>query len=252
MSKIFAISDIHGCYDELMALMKKLPLNPIKDKMVFLGDYIDRGHQSMQVVKQLIKWDKKYPHWEFLYGNHEDLMLDALVYKGRIYHSYDLWYGQGGKETAKSYFRKNMNKYDMAISQPKDHIKWKHLDWLRKRPIYHETEKYFFVHAAVLPNITLAEFKHHIDNNEAPVRGAAIWAREDFINCKYDWGKKIIFGHTANSSNRKWGKPFEPIVMENKIGIDTAVCPGRCNKLTAVELPIEKFYFQEYIWKNKI
>ena len=239
--RFFTIGDIHACYDELMLLMKKLRkeahLNYKRDTVVFLGDYIDRGPKAKQVVSQLMKWEKKYPHWVFLYGNHEDLMLDALVGGGKIYHSYDLWFGQGGKQTAESYFPKGMSKYDMAISQPKDHIEWQHLDWLRKRPIYYETDDYFFVHAGVKPNLTLKEFTNNI--NDPDIRWDAIWIRDEFIDSERDWGKKIIFGHTAVSPL------FQPIVKENKIGIDTAVCPSANQKLTAIELPAEKFYFQK-------
>lgn len=235
--KTFAIGDIHGCYDELMALMDKLKseahLNPKKDVVVFLGDYIDRGPKSKQVVSQLIEWNKKYPHWQFLYGNHEDLMLDALVYKGKIYDMYDLWWGQGGKETAHSYFPEGMSKYDMAISQPKDHILPEHLDWLRQRPFYWENEDYFFVHGGIPLATELEDIRKESESED--MRYKVIWARDEFIYDQKDYGKKIIFGHTP-------GPNFNPWVFDNKIGIDTAVCPSANNKLTAVELPNEKFY----------
>jgi len=55
MGKIFAIGDIHGCYDQLLVLMKKIPIDFNKDTLVFMGDYIDRGSQSVEVVDYLIK-----------------------------------------------------------------------------------------------------------------------------------------------------------------------------------------------------
>ncbi len=58
-----------------------------------------------------------------------------------------------------------------------------------------------------------------------------LWIREPFISSPYDFGKKVIFGHT----------PFvEPLIMKNKIGIDTGAVFG--NKLTCIELPDERFY----------
>src|SRR5690606_2905461 len=97
INKIFAISDIHGCYGDLMTLYNKLPINPKKDQMVFLGDYIDRGPDSDKVIQQLIDWKKKYPHWQVLLGNHEDMMLDALRVGHPVYGDYYHWFEQGGK-----------------------------------------------------------------------------------------------------------------------------------------------------------
>lgn len=228
--KTFAISDIHGCYDELMALYKKLPINPEKDRMVFLGDYIDRGPKSREVVQQLMDWKKQYPHWVMLYGNHEDLMLDALMYGGRVYGSFDLWFNQGGRQTYYSYLPKDLTRYERAISSIKDTISKEHIEWLASLPRYFEDDKYIFVHGGVKPSKTPAD----TDPQDL------IWIRDEFIDSDYDWGKKVIFGHTP-------AKNLEPTVMKNKIGIDTAVCYSAFNKLTCVELPSEKFYQQEHL-----
>lgn len=230
--KIFAMSDIHGCYDELMALYRQLPINPKKDILVICGDVVDRGPKSKQVVQQLIDWKKKYPHWQFLYGNHEDLMLDALLYGGRIYNSYSLWYGQGGRETFYSYIDGNLSDYEKQLCQPKDVIPKEHIEFLASLPRYYETKDYIFVHGGLKPGKT-AE-----DTNPQDL----IWIRDEFLNSNYDWGKKIIHGHTPASD-------LEPDVQKNRIGIDTAVCYSANNKLTCIELPIEKFYFQENLKK---
>lgn len=225
--KIFAISDIHGCYDELMALFNSLPMHPEIDTMVFLGDYIDRGPDSKKVIQQLIDWKEQYPHWVMLKGNHEHMMLDALVYNGIVYHSYDLWYTQGGKETHYSYLPDTLTAYKKAITKPEDFIPIEHLTFLASLPVFHETDDYIFVHGGCVPGEHPSESKQY----------DLMWIRDDFIKSNYDWGKKVIFGHTCADD-------FQPIVMANKIGIDTGVCPGRNNKLTCVELPAEKFYFE--------
>jgi serine/threonine protein phosphatase 1 len=251
-NKVFAIADIHGCYKTLMALMEKLPIDLENDQVVFVGDYTDRGPRSKQVITQLMKWEKEHPTWKFLYGNHEDLLLDALVYKGRQYHMYDLWWGQGGKETAMSYVPKGRTAYEKAITPVKDSIPYTHLKWLMDRPYYAEFGDYFFVHGAVIPGTSLEDLKEKLDsplpNDE---KQSVIWGRDLFIFSKYNWGKKIVFGHTADYDGRyhapPGGDPFQPIVRKNKIGIDCAVCPPACNKLCAVELPSETFYFQDYV-----
>lgn len=254
MSKIFAIADIHGCYDTLIALMKKLPLDKEKDTVVFMGDYVDRGPKTKQVIDQMIEWEKQYPHWKFLYGNHEDLMLDALIGKGQIYHSYDLWWGQGGRETFESYIPPERTVYEKAITQVLDVIPAEHIDWLRTRAYYFDSKDYFFVHAGIPKKTSLEDFKTQIDNGDATAKYNSIWIRDEFIDSVKDWGKKIIFGHTADGTGRyNWKRhdhminPLQPIIRDNKIGIDCAVCPPSAEKLCAIELPSEEFYFQESI-----
>ena len=252
MNRTFAMGDVHACYDEMMSLYKKLDeaqFNPEEDVLVFLGDYVDRGPKAKQVITQLMKWNKLYPHWKFLIGNHEDLMLDALVYNGQQYHDYDLWWEQGGKQTAYSYIPKNRSAYEKAITSIKDSISYEHLKWLMERPYYFDTEKYFFVHGAVIPGMSLKTLKKKLDEPlPSEEKQAVIWGRETFINSDFPWGKKIVFGHTADYDghhNPPTWEPFQPIIKENKIGIDTAVCPPSSHVLTAVELPAEKFYYQE-------
>jgi fructose-1,6-bisphosphatase len=61
MSKIFAVGDIHGSFDQLEALMKKIPIDLARDTLVFIGDYIDRGPASIEVVDYLIDLKKRFP-----------------------------------------------------------------------------------------------------------------------------------------------------------------------------------------------
>lgn len=246
-NKIFSIGDIHGCYTELMLLMKKLPLDPKKDKVIFLGDYIDRGPDSKKVVAQLIDWKKKYPHWVFLYGNHEDILMN-WVEGGQKYQEDDTWscfLTNGGKETLKSY----------KLSEPvKIGIPKSHLDFLfEETELTFETDNYFFVHGGLIPSIPIKDIKKILENAKPatePISNALIWAREEFIDSDWDWGKFVVFGHTP-AYKKEWGKFGYPIIMKNKIGIDGAVCPSACKNLIAVELPIERFYFQENITCKK-
>lgn len=234
--KTWAIGDLHGCYRELMALYKQLleaGLQPEKEVVVFMGDYCDRGPDSKKVVRQLMKWQKQYPHWIFLYGNHEDILRN-WVKGGQDYQEDAQWscyLANGGKETLKSY----------GISEPiKSLFPKKDLDFLlhRTRMIY-ETDKYVFVHAGLVPELPISE---HI-KEEIYIK-AMLWGRETFIDNDWNWGKKVIFGHTAAYQPR-WGKLGDPIVMKNKIGIDGAVCPPGNRNLIAIELPKEKIYLQE-------
>ena len=82
-----------------------VPLHPEQDRLVFMGDYIDRGPDARRVIEQMIAWQAQYPHWVFLTGNHEDMMLDALDNGGRFYDAFydhpDLWLAAGGRATAR-------------------------------------------------------------------------------------------------------------------------------------------------------
>ncbi|MDQ3654918.1 MAG: serine/threonine protein phosphatase [Chloroflexota bacterium] len=241
MSKLFAVGDIHGRFTELAALMDSLRseagLRADSDTIVFLGDYVDGGPDTRLVVEQLIAWQERYPHWRFLKGNHEDMMLDALVYNSRTYGFYDMWWGQGGRATALSYLPEDASDYDHAIMQPREFIPPHHLEWLNSRPLTHEQDGYVFVHAGFAPRIGLA----------AQAEEDMLWIRERFVNSDWDFdGKRVVFGHT----------PFdEPLVMPNKIGIDTMF--HDFGKLTAVELntanvhPDPIFYFSPAVVRDR-
>lgn len=220
MRRLFAVGDIHGHFDELAQLMNRLVteggLRGRTDTVVFLGDYVDGGPDTRKVIDQLMAWQEEYPHWRFLKGNHEDMMLDALVFNSRKYGFYDMWWGQGGKATAYSYLPEDVTGYDRAIMQPTEFILTRHLEWLNNLPLTHEQDGYVFVHAGFAPRIGL----------QGQTERDMLWIRERFVNSDWDFdGKRVVFGHT----------PFEePLVMPNKIGIDTMF--HSFGKLTAVEL----------------
>jgi len=254
--KTFAIGDIHGCYKEMMSLMGILPLEPKEDTVVFLGDYVDRGPDSMRVVEQLIDWHEDYPQWVFLYGNHEDIFLDAIINKSEKYGE-KCWFANGGRATYKSYGgRLNRTKPEshlgvdplVPVSRRELDFDWweapkvpripkSHIKFLKDKTLYlYEDTNYVFVHAGLTPMEPISYSRKYPDT--------LIWAREEFIESNYDWGKKVIFGHTADYEGKynTARKRFEPIIMKNKIGIDTAVCPPASKRLTAIELPSEKLY----------
>ena len=244
--KYWALADVHGSYNELMVMYKNIlknGFNPEKDILIHLGDAIDRGPDSKKVVSKFIEWKNKYPHWVFIKGNHEDIFEDWLLNNGKRYGQNN-WFANGGKTTYESYgghYGKEVNgkfEFPRFPDFPKEH-----LDFLFNLPISYETDDYFFVHGGV-DNKPLEENKDHY---------RMMWLREQFINSNYDWGKKIIFGHSCDSKGRYynpknlWSKNqvFMPMVMDNKMGIDCAVCPPSTKRLACLELPEEKFHFIE-------
>ncbi len=244
MGKLYAVGDIHGHFAELTGLMGTLVseagLRPDTDTVVFLGDYVDGGPATRQVLDQLIAWQDEYPRWVFLKGNHEDLMLDALVYNNRTYGDYYLWWNQGGRATAHSYLPPDASDYDRAIMQPDEFIATNHLAWLNTRPLTHDQDGFLFVHAGFRP-------PYHLD---AQREEDMLWIREGFFGHRFNFGKPVVFGHT----------PFEEpqVFFDNRpghegeivaIGIDTMF--HDFGKLTAVALDPgaphaePAFYFSE-------
>ena len=209
MKKIFAIGDIHGSYDRLKTLMDKIPIDFSRDTLVFIGDYIDRGPHSVEVVDYLMQLKNRVPGVIFLKGNHED-MLDKFI-NGDDRFTYLL---NGGQQTLDSYLTKPVQSDFYPI--PPDHM-----DFFKSLRLFYETEEFIFVHAGLRPRVPLESQKPQ----------DLLWIRDKFVSTKYDFGKRVIFGHTPLKN---------PLVEPNKIGIDTGAVYG--NALTCVQLPDLVFF----------
>ncbi|MBU4186311.1 MAG: serine/threonine protein phosphatase [Proteobacteria bacterium] len=211
MGKIFAIGDIHGCFDKLHTLMALLEVNKEKDILIFLGDYIDRGPQSMDVVEYLIHLSQDGYHTIFLKGNHEAMLQDYLSGQDKT-----IFLLSGGTNTLDSYRQhQHIDRFQNLIIPPS------HIKFFQSLRLFYETDSYMFVHAGLVPKVPLNQQQEK----------DLLWIRDPFIHSTHDFGKTVIFGHT----------PFkEPFVTKNKIGIDTGAVYD--NKLTCIELPAQKFY----------
>ena len=209
MGKIFAIGDIHGSFDKLQDLMQKIPIDFENDTLVFIGDYIDRGPGSVEVVDYLLTLKRQVPGIIFLKGNHEDMLEKYLDGTDRFTYLLN-----GGQNTLDSYLSKTNRSDSFPI--PADHM-----DFFKSLKLYYETGSYIFVHAGLRPKINL----------ESQKTEDLLWIRDKFIYSRYNFGKPVVFGHT----------PLEkPLVESNKIGIDTGAVYG--NALTCVQLPEIQFY----------
>jgi serine/threonine protein phosphatase 1 len=208
MDKIFAIGDIHGSFDQLQDLMQKIPIDFATDTLVFIGDYIDRGPGSVEVVDYLLDLQKQVPQTIFLKGNHEDMLEKYLDGTDRFTYLLN-----GGQKTLDCY----LSNTDRTDGYP---IPTGHMEFFKSLRLYYETESYIFVHAGLRPKVPLA--------SQEPED--LLWIRDKFIYSRYYFGKPVIFGHT----------PLEkPLVERNKIGIDTGAVYG--NALTCVQLPDKVF-----------
>jgi serine/threonine protein phosphatase 1 len=207
MNKIFTIGDIHGCLGKLENLIEVIPANPKNDELIFIGDYIDRGSSSREVVEYVIGLKSKFKNIVCLLGNHEQMLLNYLEGVEEKLYLYN-----GGKST--------LSDYDIKSSDVSDERKKKipetHVFFYRSLLPYYQTNDYIFVHAGLMPGVPL----------EKQATQDLLWVRHQFIDSDYNFGKRVLFGHTPLSN---------PLIMENKIGIDTGAVYG--GKLTCVELP---------------
>ena len=175
-----------------------------RDTLLFIGDYVDRGHQPFEVVERLVDLKRQHPATIFLRGNHEDMLLNYLAGRDRL-----TYLANGGQRTLDAYLKRR-REMDLELV-PKAHF-----DFFKSTLLYYQTDEYIFVHAGMRPKVPL----------EKQLTEDLLWIRGDFIRSSYDFGRRVVFGHTPFS------EPFEAF---NKIGIDTGAVYG--NKLTCVELP---------------
>lgn len=208
----FVVGDVHGCLEMLKRLIDKIEWNSSNDRLIFIGDYIDRGEDARGVVDFILRLREDSHLVECLIGNHEQMFLDYL--SGVNSHSFIL---NGGISTLRSYEGVRRGKDDPLIPSS-------HLDFFSSLLPMIELEQYYIVHAGFRPNIRI-EDQDLID---------MIWIRDEFIYSDYDFSKVVIFGHTPLNS---------PMIMKNKIGIDTGAVYGNC--LTCLQLPEKRFHSVE-------
>lgn len=210
---IYAVGDIHGCLDHLERLLDEVQPDLEKDVLLFIGDYIDRGPESKGVVDYIIKLQQKYPREQIicLKGNHEAMFLDFLAGRER-----ELFLLNGGLRTLRDYWGGRWDSLEELLLPPE------HARFYQELLAYHETPDYIFVHGGLKPGVPLGEQQEE----------DLLWIRGEFITSMEDFGRLVIFGHT----------PFkQPLVMPNKIGIDTGAVYG--NFLTCLKLPQNEFIF---------
>ena len=193
------IGDIHGCLTPLQRLLAKIELQP-GDELVFIGDYIDRGPQSREVVDYLLGLPYRCV---FLLGNHEKMLLDYLSGKDD-----GLFLPNGGMATLRSYGGE-------ASGIPPAHLSF----FNSLRPIY-ETPEYLFVHAGIRPMVPLD--KQDLED--------LVWIRQEFFQFIGHFPKPVVFGHT----------PLRVVLLQpDRIGIDTGCVYGgklTCLKLPQREV----------------
>lgn len=216
----YAVGDIHGCHDLLNRLFELIDADDehrgeADTRLIFLGDYIDRGSQSCRVVELMMKLDTG-DNVVCLMGNHEETLM--LVADGNR-RAATQFHKMGGRETLLSY-GVTAQDYDNAdaagvVDLVRSAVPADHIQWIRNLPSFHKVGDYLFVHAGIRPGLALK------DQLPSDLR----WIRKDFLESPAQHGSMIIHGHSVSKQIDE---------QPNRVGIDTgAYATG---KLTAIGL----------------
>ena len=178
MSKIYAISDIHGCSQTFTELLNKISFST-NDTLYLLGDYIDRGPGSLSTIDKIIELQSGGYNIKCLRGNHEQMLLNAF---NRPSES-NLWLKNGGQKVLD----------ELALYSPSQ-IPQKYIDFIEELPLYIETDDFFFVHAGV--NLEI-EYPRLDEDSMLWIRN---WC-DRLILDSFLQGRKLIHGHTPQTKD---------------------------------------------------
>lgn len=193
-SRVYAIGDIHGRADLLRKLLDSIQKDALggsyrgKPVLVFLGDYVDRGMQSKDVIDLLLGKAMSPFDTHFLKGNHEAAMLEFLTDPGIG----PRWAEYGGAETLASYgvrpprSRTSTDEWAAASDELKRVLPPEHLHFLRSLELSIQIGDYLFVHAGLRPGV---EVEHQSEQD-------MLWIRDEFLNDARPLGPVVVHGHT--------------------------------------------------------
>lgn len=217
--RCFAIGDIHGHLTALDAVLKQLNLTA-NDQVIFLGDLIDRGHESKGVIDRIMQLQQQFgtQHIRVIMGNHEEMLLISM----QNTHYLKSWLKYGGREMLQS-FDLSADLHGL-YAFPR-----KYYDWIKQCEPFIESDDFIFTHASLTPNIPLKQ-------------QTADGLRWRFLNAKdspHCSGKLSICGH----SSRENGRPYYQL---GQVCIDTHIY-GQKGCLTALQLDnFKTFHANQY------
>ncbi len=228
--RVYAIGDIHGRADLLRKLLDSIQKDALggsysgKPVLIFLGDYVDRGMQSKQVIDVLLSKAMSPFETHFLKGNHESAMLDFLLDPSVG----PRWAEYGGAETLASYgvrpprSRTSVDDWAAASEELKRVLPREHLHFLRNLELSLRIGDYLFVHAGLRPGVEI----------ERQSERDLLWIRDEFLNDSRPFDVVVVHGHTPTP---------RPHRDYRRIGLDTGAYLS--GKLTAARFEHESVNF---------
>lgn len=214
--RFFVFGDLHGRLDLLVRLHRLIDTRPGRDgdltTEIYLGDYVDRGPQSAEVVDHLLA-RAAVRRTVFLRGNHDALFEDFL--EARL--DLEAWRRIGGFETLLSYgidVRGLMRSpYDKWVAAARHAVPASHRTFLATLRPFFAAHGFFFCHAGIRPGVDLA----------AQSPQDLLWVRDLFLGDGRDHGAVVVHGHTPVAA---------PDFRPNRINLDTgAYATGRLSCL---------------------
>ncbi|WP_161992771.1 metallophosphoesterase [Aureimonas leprariae] len=216
----YAVGDVHGCHEQLVEIDRLIVEDGQASQrpkiVVMLGDYVDRGPASADVLDHLTGGMPDGFRRVCLCGNHEEMMLRFLKEPfGNLF-----WFEHGGEVTLKSYgldlrpILKTHRRHPKEVAEiVRDAVSAEHIEFLRALPVCAYTDRLVFAHAGVRPGVAL---RRQTDDD-------LMWIREPFLSKGPELPLVVVHGHTPSS---------RPVCGRGRIGLDTAAC--ETGRLTAL------------------
>jgi len=186
--RTLVISDIHGCYEQFLQLLQLIRYSPGDDRLIILGDLVDRGPNSLEVVEHVMTLAQQ-EHVVVLRGNHDQRFVDVITNEQSIEDV--KFFEHGGLQLLDSYCSATQAQPNKArLTHAKAFISKnyeQHINFLANLPLYYEDEHHIYVHAGLNPN--------YINWREQPERNF-MYIKDPFIYQKTVVSKPVVFGHT--------------------------------------------------------
>lgn len=203
--KTYVVADLHGRFDLLTKALELIEKDagPEGGRFICLGDFVDRGPQSRQVIERLMDGPASNWEWIILQGNHEAMMLECLDVPGIL----RWWIGNGGGNTLKSYGYEHGDDL-LPLKIPEDH-----LNWLAKLPVTFEDNHRIFVHAGVPYDKNISETKVETLQWMLYHNGESYPDAEQYDDKAHISGKHIVHGHHQSENH--------PLLLPHRTNLDS-------------------------------
>ena len=232
----YVMSDINGDSVSFERILKQINLHP-KDTLYILGDVIDRNPDGIRILRKIMKM----PNVKMLLGNHEYMMMDALVYPPS--DKVDKWEREYAKLRKLRHWYENGGDVTHAyLKRIRKELRQEIFDYIDSLPLNIEVEvngqKFLLVHAGVAANYGSPYY------NYSDAREYAVWSRRSYTE-RIPEDTILIFGHTP-TVNLHYVTPMEIWHKGNYIGIDCGACYDYMGRLACLRLDDLKEYYSEY------